>query len=214
MPEVLGNIGGLFKTAAPAIGGITAGAGLLGNIMNSITRGKEVSNLQSAEKKFADLTPEKLAGLVSRAEQPLDASLVQGINNQVQADMASRGLSEAPGIFAAGEAQALAPYKLQEQQNALQLIMKQMGLPIEYAQAILGAVGPNADVSRILALLMNQNNPGGGTPVDTGNIGALVKLIQSSQMPGQSPTASPLPAWDGGATTGDATIANAGGISA
>jgi len=212
MSDVLNNVGGFFKTAAPAIGGVTAGAGLIGNLMNSITRGKEVGNLQSAEKKFANLTPEQLAGLVSRAEKPLDASLVQGINNQVQADMASRGLSEAPGIFAASEAQALAPFKLQEQQNALQLIMKQMGLPIEYADAILRSVGPNADVSRILASLMNQNNPGGGTSIDSGNIGALLKLVQSSQMPGQTTTDAPLPPWDSGATTGDAVTT--GGVNA
>jgi hypothetical protein len=191
MSGVLGSLGGIFKTAAPALGGVTAGAGLIGNIINSITRGKQISNLESAENKFANLTPEKLAGLVSRAEQPLDASLVQNITNLTQADMASRGLSQAPGIFAAEESQTLAPYKLQEQQNALQLIMKQMGLPIEYADAILRSVGPNADISRILAMLMNQNNPapggggGGGNQVpNTSGIPSSVPDIIISMITG------------------------------
>lgn len=161
MPGVLSSVGGLFSEAAPAIGGITAGAGLLGNILSSITRGKEVSNLQSAEKKFASLSPEQLSGLVSRAEQPLDQSLLQNVGNIVQADMGTRGLSEAPGVFAATESQALAPYKLQEQQNALQLVMKQMGLPIEYANAILNASGGNSNIAPILMALMLRNQNGG-----------------------------------------------------
>lgn len=162
MPGAMSALSGFFTSAAPAIQGATAGAGLFGNIMNSITRGRAVGNLESAEKKFANLTPEQLSGLVNRAEQPLDASLVQAINNQVQGDMASRGLSESPGVFAASEAQALAPFKQREQQIALELVMKQLGLPIEYAQAILGSTGQNSDVSNsIMQLLLRQNNPGG-----------------------------------------------------
>jgi hypothetical protein len=142
----------------------TAGTGLIGNIMNAITRGKAIGNLQSAEKKYANLTPEQLAGLVSRAEQPLGQDLIEGVTNQVQADMATRGLSQAPGIFAATESQALAPYKLQEQQNALQLVMKQLGLPIEYADAILQATqGGGSDITSALMMMMLRNaNSGGG----------------------------------------------------
>ena len=197
MPGVLGSLGSIFTKAAPVITGATAGAGLIGNIMNSITRGKQVGQLESAEKKFANMTPEQFAGLVSRAEHPLDASLIQGIQNTVQADLGSRGLAEAPGIFAAQESQALAPYKLQEQQNAINLVMKQLGLPIEYANAVIGALGPNANVSpQLIALMlrnMQQSGGGGGTPIDTSNIGALLELIKSSQMPGLTPTPSTLP---------------------
>jgi hypothetical protein len=64
-------------------------------------------------------------------------------------------------VFAATESQALAPYKLQEQQNALQLVMKQMGLPIEYANAILNASGGNSNIAPILMALMLRNQNGG-----------------------------------------------------
>lgn len=158
MPEALGIL--------PSIIGIgSAGAGLIGNIMNSITRGKAIGSLESAENKFASLTPEQLAGLVSRAEQPLGQDLVEGVTNQVQADMATRGLSQAPGIFAAEESQALAPYKLQQQRMALELVMKQLGLPIEYAQAILGATqGGGTDITAALLMMMlrNQGSNSGG----------------------------------------------------
>lgn len=187
MSDVMSNIGGFFKTAAPAITGASAGAGLFGNILSSITRGKEIGNLQSAEKKFANLSPEALSGLVSRAEQPLGQDLLQSVGNTVQADMASRGLSQAPGVFAAAETQALAPYKIEQQKIALQLVLKQMGLPIEYADAILKASGGNADVSKLLALLMNQGKSAtGGIPTgltDDTSGGDLISQIINSQAP-------------------------------
>jgi hypothetical protein len=192
MPDVLSSVGGFFEKAAPAIGGATAGAGIFGNILNSITRGKEIGNLQSAEKKFANLTPEQLSGLVTRAEQPLGQDLLQSVGNTVQADLGTRGLSEAPGVFAAGEAQALAPYKLQEQQMALQLVMKQMGLPIEYAQAILQASGGGTDISRILMMLMNANKNGGsggggGGGSDIGGIVGLDNIFSGNGSGGSAP---------------------------
>lgn len=162
----------------PSIIGVgSIGTSLIGNIMNSITRGKAIGNLQSAEKKYASLTPEQLAGLVSRAEQPLGQDLTQSVMNTVQADLGSRGLSQAPGIFGAEEAQALAPYKLQQQQMALQLVLKQLGLPIEYADAILNATqGGGTDIGTALMMLALRNMNSGGRsspglvdlPIDSG----------------------------------------------
>src|SRR5260370_24051473 len=112
MPDSAGSIAKIFGIGS-------TGAGIFGNILNSITRGREISNLQSAEKRFAKLTPEQLSGLVSRAEHPLSQDLLQSVGNAVQADVAGRGLAESPGVFAATETQALAPYKIQQQRIAL-----------------------------------------------------------------------------------------------
>jgi hypothetical protein len=186
MPGIAGSIGDIFKTAAPAIGGITAGAGLVGNVLNSIQRGKEVGNLQSAEKKFANLTPEQLSGMVTKAEQPLGTDLLQNVGNLVQADLGTRGLSQAPGIFAAEESQALAPYKLQEQQQALQLIMKQLGLPIEYATAILQGMGGPSNISPLLQLLMQGTNTPNQVPKSVpggDDTASLIQQIIASQVP-------------------------------
>jgi hypothetical protein len=204
MPDALGSIGNIFKSAAPAITGITAGTGLVGNILNSITRGQQVSNLQSAEKKFSSLTPEQFSSLVTRSEQPLGQDLIQSVNNSVQADMATRGLSQAPGVFAAEEAQTLAPFKMAQQQQALQQVLAQLGLPIEYAQSIINSLGPNANVSPLLQLLMNKGS-GPGTPVTPQNMPSLIKLIQSANMGGQTPSISAPGSWDPGAVLGDAT---------
>lgn len=179
MPEAIGSI-------APILGIGTAGAGLFGNVMNAITRGKAIGSLESSEKKFANLTPEQLSSLVSRATAPLSAGLTQSVGNQVQADVASRGLAESPGVFAATESQALAPYEMQQQQMALQLVLKQLGLPIEYADAILAGTGQNANVSQLIAAIMNANKSGSGGSSSSGgglSEGDIAKLAATLGMP-------------------------------
>lgn len=190
MPEAFASIGSMLGTAAPALTGINAGLGMVGNIMNAITRGKAVGNLTSAENKYANMSPEKLAGLVTRAEQPLGADLTQNVGNLVQADLGTRGLSQAPGVFAAEEAQYLAPYKLQQQNTALQLVMKQLGLPIEYAQAILGATqgGSDPTLALMMLALRNAQAPGatpGVTPTSAGGAGGGIygPLAGSTEVP-------------------------------
>jgi len=128
----------------------TSGAGIVGNILNSIQQGK----VASAAAKNANLSPTQLATQVSQAEQPLDRSLINTVNNQVQADMASRGLAEAPGIFASTEAQALAPFQQQNQQAALQLIMQKLGLPAETLYALRAGGGGYANLSPLLQSLL------------------------------------------------------------
>lgn len=210
MPDAVASIGSLFSTAAPAIEGGAAGAGMIGNLINSIQRGQQVSSLQSAEKKFANLTPQQLSGMVTKAEAPLSQDLLQNVGNLVQADVAGRGLAESPGVFAATETQALAPYQQQQQQLALQLVMKQLGLPIEYAQAILGATGGQSNIAPLLALLQKGGGgPTGGVPGSVPNDPTSANLIQqiiASQ-------AQSNPGLASGGWTGDAgTLADSGGV--
>jgi hypothetical protein len=154
MPDAIGAI-------APILGIGTSAAGIIGNIMNARTRGQQTSQLQSAENKYANLTPEQLSGMVTKAEAPLNQSLLNQVGNLVQANVASRGLAESPGVFATTESQALAPYQQENQNTALQLVMKQLGLPIEYAQAIINSIGPNSNISPIVQALMQMK---GGMP--------------------------------------------------
>lgn len=134
--------------------------GIVGDIMGGITKGKEIGNLQTAQNKFANMTPEQLSSMVTKATQPLNAGLVQEVGNTVQADVASRGLAESPGVWAATESQTLAPYEQQNQNTAVQLVLRQLGLPIEYASAIMqllnsgsGSSGsdPMASMMKLLA---------------------------------------------------------------
>ncbi len=190
MSDALGQLGGLFGggDALPtwgkiALGGL-GGAGEIGNILNAVQRHQQVGRLEAAEKKFTDLTPEQFSGMVSKAQKPLEAGLVQSVGNTVQAEMATRGLAQAPGIFAATESQALAPYALEEQKLALTQVLQQLGLPIQYAQAILGSQGKDTNLLPILLAMMRGGGGGGsvtgGIPDTSGipsNVGDILSGI-------------------------------------
>jgi hypothetical protein len=107
-----------------AISGGLLGAGEIGNIMEERKRMAYQNFVMDLLK-----NPQKLAQMAAKIQAPLDNGLVQATNNRVQGDMASRGLSQAPGIFAASESQALAPYIQQNQSTALQAVMQSLGLP-------------------------------------------------------------------------------------
>lgn len=162
MSELLNNIGTFFTSGvgkglltAGELG--TAGAGLVGNILNERARSQELNRLKSSEATLAD--PAKLSAEVRAATQPLNQGLVQGVTEAVSGELAERGLSQAPGIQAASISGALAPYEQQNQQTALQLVLTRLGLPLEYANTILANLPKNTNLAPILALL--QRNAGG-----------------------------------------------------
>lgn len=136
--------------------------------------GGEIGNILEARKKsqyqnfINDLMmhPEKLAAMAAKLQKPLDNSLVQGVTNTVQGDLAQRGLSQAPGIFAATESQALAPYQQQNANTALQAVMSMLGLPA-------GTFGAPQNNSGALGLFLKSlkgggSSGGGGTIADPG----------------------------------------------
>lgn len=122
------GLGGGSDTGAPLwqkllLGGML-GTGEIGNILEERKRA-------SYQNMILDLIrhPEKLTAMVLKAQRPLDNALVQAINNRVQADLASRGLSQAPGVFAAEQSQAIAPFIQQNEQTAMQQVLASLGLP-------------------------------------------------------------------------------------
>lgn len=134
----------------------------------------EIGNIMEQRKKAAyqqmimDLIshPEKLAAMAAKLQKPLDNSLVQGVNNRVQADMATRGLSQAPGIFAATESQALAPYQQQNADRAMQAVMQMLGMP----QGTFGQPQNNSGALQMFMNTLKKGTGGGGTGTvsDTG----------------------------------------------
>lgn len=150
---MLGNIGswaGSNNNWQKLLTGGMFGAGEIGNILEQRKR--------LAYQNFVmDLLahPEKLAAMAAKIQAPLSNALVQGVNNRVQADMASRGLSQAPGIFAATEAQALAPYQQHNADVAMQSVLSSLGLPA-------GTFGQPANTSGALQMFLNSFKPGGG----------------------------------------------------
>lgn len=159
MSDTLGQIGSFFGGSGSAGSGLldlaglgTAGSGLIGNILNERTRSQQINQLQQQE------NPTKLAQEVVAATQPLNSGLVQSVGNTVSANLAEQGLSEAPGIQATVESQALAPFEQQNQNTALQLVLQRLGIP----ESIIASLPGNTNIAPILALLMRMNNSGSG----------------------------------------------------
>lgn len=192
--DALTQLGTLFSSGAGK--GIataaelgTAGAGAVGNILNNKERSDDLSALKKQEALMQD--PTKIAAMVKAQTQPLNQGLVQAVGNQVSGTLAEQGLSQAPGIQGTVLAQALAPAELQNQQNALQLVMKQMGLPVEYAQTLLAGLPPNTNLAPLLALLQQQGKGGAAGGAGTPNIAAIMNLIR--QQPSSSTSQTQLP---------------------
>lgn len=175
MSEVFSTLGSLFsnKAFAPAVTGISAGAGEVGNLLAQRQGSQELSFLQNYQKKMAAMTPQQLSSMVLSAQQPLNNGLTQAVGNQVQGDVASRGLAEAPGIFASTESQALAPFYQQNQSNALQQVLAQLQLPLDATAGIKEFQPSSANnIPALMAFLKSigktGSNPGaaGNTPTD------------------------------------------------
>jgi hypothetical protein len=186
--DSLASIGSFFGSpTGKGIGTLAelggAGAGLYGNISADQQRAAAAKQAQAN----ANLTPQQLSAMVSGAQQPLNAGLVQAITGNVNANLAEQGLSQAPGLIATAESQALAPFQQNNQQAALQLVLAKLGLPAEFAKTI----PQNANLAPLLSMLFkgqatpstnpnpfqttgpnppppttDQSTPGGGTQGD------------------------------------------------
>lgn len=152
--DAIAKIGSAFgsgstfsKVAAPVA---TLGSGIMGILGNqqagamsnaSVKQQQDVTaaqleafrQQQALQQKYANMTPQQFAEGIGAFQRPLSAGLTSGVSNVVQANMAERGLAQAPGIFSQVMAQALAPFQQQTQQQALEAYFKSLGLPIEAA---------------------------------------------------------------------------------
>jgi hypothetical protein len=160
MADMLGSLGAFFGGSGSAGSGLldllgigTAGAGTVGNIMNQKQRSDQINKLNALD------NPTKLAQEVSQTTAPLNQGLVQSVGNTVSGQLAEQGLSQAPGIQATELSQALAPFEQQNQSTALSIVLQQLGIP----QSIIASLPNNANIAPIIAMLMRQNNPGGGS---------------------------------------------------
>jgi hypothetical protein len=124
-----------------------AGAGEAGNLIEEKKR-LDYQNLVMNLLK----NPQQLAAMAAKITQPLNAGLVQATNNQVQGNLASRGLAQSPGIFAASEAQALAPFEQQNQQTALSAVLQSLGLPAS-------SFGQPANLAPLFSSLFQPTKP-------------------------------------------------------
>lgn len=122
--------------------------------------------------------PEAISNMVTKATKPLEAGLVKGTENIVNASLAEQGLSQAPGIQSQVLTQALAPYQQNAQQMAMYEVFKALGMPQEALAGIKSTMRPDD----LAAMLKNILPGSGGSPAATSG-------------GGQQTTPSILPDW-------------------
>jgi hypothetical protein len=161
------------------ISGASFGTGTLGNIIEQMKQA-------SYQNKIMGLlnNPAALAAMAAKLQQPLNNGLTQAVGNQVQGSMAERGLSQAPGIFAASQSQALAPYYQQNQNEAMNAVLQLLGMP---AQTFKSPTNNSGSLQMLLKSLQPQQSGGGG--YDTSGMTALPTIWDSS-----------IPSFGGGST--------------
>lgn len=114
------------------IGGLVGGAGsAISSFLGNRQKNKYLTDQINYQKFLRSLStdPAKMSQYVSGFEKPLDQGLVSGVNNQVQAFGAERGLSTSPQIMQEIEAQALGPLQQNQQQMAINEAMTSLGIP-------------------------------------------------------------------------------------
>ena len=150
--QALSGIGNFFKgNLGSLIPGGLAAAGTIGNLLNLRRYNAEQDMAQSAYK-----NPAAYAQKVQALERPLAAGLTQGVENQVQAALGERGLSQSGPISQAALAQALAPLYMQQQSLAASQMGNILGEATKFPMA------PMSDVSGPLAQLMKRFDPTAG----------------------------------------------------
>lgn len=180
-----GGGGGWLSQIMPylALGG--AGSSLIGNIMANRSRNAVLSAEMAQMSKLSKLTPAQITQGISAIEQPLSGNLIKTLTNNVQGQMAERGLSQAPGIFAQSIASAEAPYAVQEQQLAQDAFFKQLGLPISARPSPFGPYPQTSNTNQLWqALFQRYMTPQGPseTPM-AGNDPTVANLVAQWNTP-------------------------------
>jgi len=163
------------------IGGLVGGAGsAISSFLGNRQKNKYLTDQINYQKFLRSLStnPAKMSQYVSGFQKPLDQGLVSGVNNQVQAFGAERGLSTSPQIMAEIEAQALGPLQQNQQQMAINEAMASLGIPSGTPD--FGGTAPQPlDISAIIKnLLGGKSSPDpvmigqGASQIDTSGITA------------------------------------------
>jgi hypothetical protein len=177
MSSLLSNLGKLGGA-----GGASNTGGTLSDILGAAKIGSTGYNLynqyenQQYENKIRDLAsnPAKLAAYAAQFEKPLTAGLTSAVGNNTQSYLASRGLSSSPQISQEVEAQAIAPYVQQEQQDAYKTALEALQLGEKSTS------GSNASSNALTSLSSLLSNLGGSNKM-TGT--DYNQLIQSGSVP-------------------------------
>lgn len=103
--------------------------GVISNIINANKANDVNQRAIDQQKQVAELVknPQLLAAKIASLRQPLSQSLTSSVGNDVQAQLAEKGLSSSPQIAGAVEAQALAPFEQRSQEDAQSAFFNLLG---------------------------------------------------------------------------------------
>lgn len=163
--------GGWLSKVLPMVMLGQAGSGVVGNIMANKSRNQVLSSEMAQMQALEKLTPAQITQGISQLQQPLSQNLINNVGNSVQGQLATRGLSQAPGIYAGALAQGLAPYQLQEQQMAQDAFFKKLGLPISARPSPFGPFPQSTNTSQLWQAIMQRfMKPDSGNITNLGGI--------------------------------------------
>lgn len=151
------------------MGVVSTGAGLYNSYENAQQQNKIRGILDN---------PTKMQNFVKGYTQPLQAGLLQGVENQAQGYAAERGLASSPAQEQQIVSQAVAPYLQQQQNQAWQEAMQALGLGLQQNQ---GAKGGGASLTSGLQQLMDLFQ-------GQKNLSSIKSQAAQDQVPYQSPT--------------------------
>lgn len=120
--------------------------------------------------------PAKVTALAQGYTQPLTAGLTAAVNNSTQAQLAQAGLSESPQIAQTVEAQAIAPYIQQNQQQGYQDAIQALGLGG-------GAIPPGQQQQNSISALAKAFSQLPGAGGGSINPAIFAQLMQQGQVP-------------------------------
>ena len=118
---------------AGIVAALSSAAGTVSNIQNANAQANlrdvvQNRQLQQETNLLAASSPQAIAAGTGALTQPLSQQLVDAISRQTMNGLESQGVQGAPGLFQSVLEQALAPYLLQQQQNAESTYMQALGL--------------------------------------------------------------------------------------
>lgn len=151
MSELLSTAGSFFSNYAKPLSALATTAGAGANVYSGIQNAQNTNSYNNTQKYIQSLVqdPTKMQKAAASYTQPLTAGLTDTVTNQVQAQLAERGLGGSPAALQSNLAQALAPYIQQNQQTGLNALMNSLSLGSGSKPATL----PNVDLSKLLAQL-------------------------------------------------------------
>lgn len=188
MSDFISSIGS-FLSNANDMKPLTSLLGLAGtgaNIYSGIQNTEANNQALGAQKYVTNLmeNPAKMTAAAAQYAQPLSAGLTSDISNQVQANLAERGLGSSPAAYTQQLTQAIAPYIQQNQQTAMQQLLQTLGL------APKPTASPMTNMSQLLASLKGGST---SSPASTGSVpsGQLDYILSEMENVPDLSTSSP-----------------------